>query len=149
MMPRADLRKKLDEALAETFMNLDDFKAISRDHKDDFWHVVHCKACKVDFQRPEVLPNANWSDKTAPTCPRCKVGKLSYGSYPWDKVRVHGPEDEDASKRGHSVGRARLPISEKEDEKDEIAAAAAADSHAALRPVLVIIHGGPWEEQWQ
>ena len=132
MMPRADLRKKLDDTLAETFMNLDDFKSPQRDRKDDFWHMVHCKACKVDFQRPEVMPNAKWSD-TAPTCPRCKVGKLSYGSYPWDKVRVHGPEDENASKRGHSEGRVRLPISE----KDEIGAAAAADRERSPRGISV------------
>ena len=36
MMPRADLRKKLDDTLAETFMNLDDFKAISQQVPSDF-----------------------------------------------------------------------------------------------------------------
>ena len=49
------------------------------------------------------------------------------------KHRVHGPEDENASKRGQSEGRVHLPISE----KDEVGAAAAADRERSPRGMSV------------
>ena len=119
VMPRAELRKKLDNTLAEACGDLLDQEAAPRSCVDDHWQMVHCEACRVDFPRPVIIPASPAGKGSPPTCPKCGVGKLTNGRYPWDKARVNDPEV-DEKKRSLSVHPSgiRLPIREDPEDRE-------------------------------
>ena len=87
-MPRAELRKKLDETLADVFDSIQDQEVMTRGRSSDVWWYVHCPACKIDFPRPQITDT-----QTALACPVCNAGKIKNGRYYRDKDRIRDPAD--------------------------------------------------------
>ena len=116
-MPRADLRKKLDDTLADVFDSVQEKEIVTRGRSNDMWWYVHCSACKIEFPRPQITDT-----QSALTCPSCKAGKIKNGRYQREKDRIRdsdGDEVEATKPRPLSVKPgSRAPSASRKSERE-------------------------------